>query len=67
MTRLPRGWEKFYLNRPMLRLPGTEFHYDSGGVILLSARLKKRTGMHADEYAERFLFKPLEIEKNLVQ
>ena len=63
LNRLPRGWDKFYLDRPMLRPPGTEFLYDSGGVILLSAMLKNRTGMHADEYAERFLFKPLEIEK----
>jgi CubicO group peptidase (beta-lactamase class C family) len=65
MTRLPRGWGRFYLNRPMLRPPGTEFHYDSGGVILLSVMLKNRTGMHADQYAERFLFKPLEIEKKI--
>jgi CubicO group peptidase (beta-lactamase class C family) len=63
LNRLPSGWDKFYLDRPMLRPPGTEFLYDSGGVILLSAMLKNRTGMHADEYADRFLFKPLEIEK----
>jgi len=63
LNRLPRGWDKFYLDRPMLKSPGSEFLYDSGGVILLSAMLKNRTGMQADEYAERFLFKPLEIEK----
>jgi len=63
MTRLPGGWDRFYLDRPMRSSPGKEFHYDSGGVILLAAMLKNRTGMHADEYAERFLFKPLEIEK----
>jgi CubicO group peptidase (beta-lactamase class C family) len=63
LNRLEKGWDKFYLDRPMLRLPGTFFQYDSGGVILLSAMLKNRTGMHADEYAERFLFKPLGIEK----
>ena len=62
LNRLPRGWDKFYLDRPMLRPPGTEFLYDSGGVILLSAMLKNRTGMHADQYAERFLFPPLEIK-----
>jgi len=28
--------------------PGKEFRYDSSGVILLSAMLKARTGMHAD-------------------
>ena len=33
--------------------PGTGFQYDSGGVILISAMLKSRTGLHAQEYAER--------------
>jgi CubicO group peptidase (beta-lactamase class C family) len=67
MMRLTKGWDKFYLNRPMLRQPGTEFVYDSGGVILISSMLKNRTGMHAAEYAERFLFAPLGIEKILWQ
>jgi len=60
---LTTGWDKFYLDRPMLQPPGTGFLYDSGGVILISAMLKNRTGMHAAEYAERFLFNPLGIEK----
>jgi CubicO group peptidase (beta-lactamase class C family) len=63
LNRLLKGWDKFYLDRPMLKPPGTSFNYDSGGVILLSAMLKNRSGMHAHEYAERFLFKPLGIEK----
>ncbi len=63
MMRLTGGWDKFYLDRPMLRPPGTEFLYDSGGVLLMSAMLKNRTGMHADAYAERYLFKPLGIER----
>ena len=63
MMRLPKGWDKFYLDRPMLQQPGTGFVYDSGGVILISAMLKNRTGMQAADYAERFLFAPLGIEK----
>jgi len=62
LNRLLKGWDKFYLDRPMLCPPGTSFNYDSGGVILLSAMLKNRTGMHADKYAERFLFAPLGIK-----
>lgn len=65
MMQLTTGWDKFYLDRPMLQQPGTGFLYDSGGVILISAMLKNRTGMHAAEYAERFLFKPLGIEKKI--
>jgi len=63
LNRLTKGWDRFYLDRPMIAAPGTSFHYDSGGVILLSAMLKARTGMHAEEYAARYLFKPLGIEK----
>lgn len=62
LNRLTKGWDKFYLDRPMVTPPGTAFNYDSGGVILLSAMLKNRTGMHADKYAERFLFEPLGIK-----
>ncbi len=61
LSRLETGWDRFYLDRPMLHPPGTSFLYDSGGVILLSAILKRRTGMHADVYADQFLFKPLGI------
>ncbi len=61
LTLMPTGWDKFYLDRPMVAAPGTSFNYDSGAVILASAMLKRRTGMHALEYAERYLFKPLGI------
>lgn len=63
LNRLDRGWDKFYLDRPMAQPPGTGFQYDSGGVILLSAILKSRTGVHADVYAARHLFPALGIEK----
>jgi CubicO group peptidase (beta-lactamase class C family) len=63
LNRLPTGWDKFYLDRPMQDDPGKSFNYDSGGAILLSAILKSRTGMHADIYAENTLFKSLGIEK----
>lgn len=63
LNRLATGWDKFYLDRPMLRSPGTHFLYDSGGVILLSSILKNRTGLHADAYAEASLFKALQIDE----
>ena len=63
LNRLERGWDKFYLDRKMITQPGTSFLYDSGGVILLSSLLKIRTGMHADEYANKYLFPALNIEK----
>jgi CubicO group peptidase (beta-lactamase class C family) len=65
LNRLRAGWDNFYLDRPMVRQPGTGFQYDSGGVILLSAMLKNRCGMHVDVYAEKFLFPPLGIERSV--
>ncbi len=63
LNSMARGWDRFYLERPMVKSPGTEFQYDSGGVILMSAILKHRAGMHADGFAERYLFAPLGIER----
>lgn len=62
LNRRSRGWDRFYLDRPMTAQPGTRFQYDSGAVILTSSLLKRRTGMHADLYAEKHLFEPLGID-----
>ncbi len=64
LNRTPRGWDRFYLGRPMVRDPGTYWQYDSGGVILMSAMLKERSGMHANAYADRYLFPALGIERS---
>jgi CubicO group peptidase (beta-lactamase class C family) len=64
LNRTPLGWDQFYLDRPMVRDPGTYWQYDSGGVILMSAMLKQRSGLHADAYADRYLFAPLGIERS---
>lgn len=63
LNSLPRGWDRFYLDRPMVAAPGSKFSYDSGGVILMSALLEARTGLHADAFADRHLLAPLKIEK----
>lgn len=65
LNRLSRGWDGFYLNRLMLSEPGTRFNYDSGGVILLSSILKNACDMHADIFADQYLFPQLGItERN---
>ncbi|MDA8017611.1 MAG: beta-lactamase family protein [Thermoanaerobaculia bacterium] len=64
MNRLQRGWLKFVLDSRMRHEPGTRFHYDSGGVILLSGVLKATTGLFADVYADQYLFGPLGIEES---
>ena len=63
LNLLQWGQDTWYLRRPMLASPGTVFRYDSGGVVLLSSMLRRRAGMHAEAYAERFLFAPLGIER----
>lgn len=63
LNRLATGWDTFYLNRPMIRDPGTVFQYDTGGTVLLSAVLKNLTGMHADAFADQYLFNHLHISK----
>jgi len=65
LNALLTGWDSFYLNRPMVCEPGTRYQYDSGGVILLSAILKKATGQHADGFLEENLFIPLGIKQKL--
>jgi CubicO group peptidase (beta-lactamase class C family) len=42
--------------------PGEQFYYNSGLSILLSGVLKDATGMTADEYAEKTLFRELGID-----
>lgn len=61
LNALDRGWDRFYLDRPMLTWPGRTFRYDSGGVILISSLIEARTGAHADAFAARHLFAPLGI------
>ncbi len=64
LNRLSRGWDRFVLDRPMVRDPGTHFQYDSGAVILMSSILRERAGLHADQYAARHLFPQLGITEH---
>ncbi|MHC4427478.1 MAG: serine hydrolase domain-containing protein [Planctomycetota bacterium] len=63
LNRMARGWTEFILDRPMINDPGSRFQYDSGGVILMSALIKARTGEHADAFMTEHLFAPLGIKR----
>lgn len=54
-------WIQFMLDLPMEFKPGKEFVYNSGGVHLLSAIVRKATGKSSLEFAEANLFKHLGI------
>jgi len=54
-------WIQFMLDLPMAAKPGDAFVYNSGGVHLLSAILRKAAGRSALEFARSELFGPLGI------
>lgn len=54
-------WVQFMLDLPMTDRPGTKFIYNSGAVHLLSAILRKATGVTALDFARKELFGPLGI------
>ncbi len=56
-----QDWIQFVLDRPMADQPGQVFVYNSGASQLLSAIIKKASGLSVDEYAEAHLFGPLGI------
>lgn len=61
LNALRTGWDRFWLERPMVSEPGTRFQYDSGGVITLSSLFKHRTGEHVIGFAREQLMRPLGI------
>ncbi len=52
---------KYVLSKEMSDEPGKRFNYNSGCTILLAGVIKHVSGMHADEFADKYLFRPLEI------
>jgi CubicO group peptidase (beta-lactamase class C family) len=49
------------LSRPVVKTPGSEFEYAGPNVNLLGGVIRQATGMHADAFAETYLFAPLGI------
>jgi len=54
-------WEKTFLSLPVVYKPGSQFMYNSGASFMLSAVIKKVTGLTAHEYLGPRLYKPLNI------
>jgi len=53
---------KTVLEQKLVDPPGKRFHYSTGLSTILGRVLKNTTGMNALQYAEKNLFKPLEIQ-----
>jgi CubicO group peptidase (beta-lactamase class C family) len=56
-----RNWVKFALDLPMSFDPGTRSTYCTAGVIVLGSLVSSRAGVGLDEFAETWLFGPLDI------
>jgi CubicO group peptidase (beta-lactamase class C family) len=52
---------RYVLDRPAVARPGAEFAYNGGLSLVLSEVVRRVSAMHADEFAERYLFAPLGI------
>jgi CubicO group peptidase (beta-lactamase class C family) len=56
-------WVRYTIDRPMALEPGTAFKYSSGVTQLLSYIFWKATKQDIEEYANRYLFTPLGIDR----
>ena len=54
---------KYILSRPITSPPGIKWNYNGGESQLLAQIILKASGMAIDKFAEKNLFKPLEINK----
>ncbi|MDX1700431.1 MAG: serine hydrolase [Melioribacteraceae bacterium] len=54
---------KFFLEKDLTSIPGSNFNYNSGTTLILSEILNRITGTEIDQYADLKLFQPLEINK----
>jgi CubicO group peptidase (beta-lactamase class C family) len=56
-------WVQFTIDRPMALEPGTKFNYSSGVSEMLAHIFYAATGQDMEEYAAKYLFAPLGIER----
>jgi len=56
-------WLNYAISRPVVRKPFTEFKYNSGCPMIVAGIIEKATGMKLDDFADKYLFKPLKITR----
>jgi len=62
MNSTKNDWISFVLDIPMKNSPGESYNYNSGGTILLAGILEKASGNSVQEFADDYLFNPLDIK-----
>jgi CubicO group peptidase (beta-lactamase class C family) len=56
-------WVWYAIDQPMAEEPGSRFNYNSGAAELLAHIFRVATGQDIEEYAAKYLFAPLGIER----
>lgn len=54
-------WLQYVLNKKQIEAPGKQFNYSGGLNLLLGGIIQNSTDLHADKFAEKYLFGPLGI------
>ena len=54
-------WIKFYLDQPLVAVPGETFSYATSGVVTLGNVITRATGLRVPAFTDRYLFGPLGI------
>jgi CubicO group peptidase (beta-lactamase class C family) len=57
------NWLQYAISQPMADKPFTKFVYNSGCPMIVAGIIEKSTKMKLDEFAYRFLFEPLKINR----
>lgn len=56
------NWIYYKLNQPLRGVPGEDRIYSTGNTHLLAVLLTRATGMNTLQFANRYLFEPMDIE-----
>lgn len=54
---------QYALSKPLVKKPYSEFKYNSGCPIIVAGIIEKSAKMSLEQFAEKYLFKPLGIKK----
>ena len=56
-------WYEMILSTPMRENPGKNLNYGNAAPVLVSGIIQQASGMDIDQFAKKYLFDPLEIQK----
>jgi CubicO group peptidase (beta-lactamase class C family) len=54
---------RFILSKPLANKPGTNWYYNGGGTNLIGQIVQRTSSLRLDEFAQKYLFDPLEIKE----